>query len=329
MGHRNLWFLLAATALMLLAIFSLRQEDNANSGSEVLFSDLKLRAPSLNRITVNRGEAPKIELRLRQGQWLMTSENGYPADTLPVTELLRNLGEAKRIEAKTSNPEYHARLGLADPDSAEGAATLLTLKFIKGAALKLLVGNAGQSGGQLVRLPGDKQVWLLDKPLLLPSSDMDWLNNEILSMPLQAIKSLHIEHAKGESVTVARDNAQQINFRVAELGEASLNHAAVNSMVNVFTVLGFAEVAPAEQLTFASKPLLQFTLDSFVGDQVQGAIYAQGESHWLRLSKRAPAAEGSTLKLTAPEGWLFRLQPYQAQALNKTAEQLKQAPVTQ
>ena len=323
MGHRNLWALLAATLLMLVVIALQRDDEGAGLSSEVLFSDLKLRGPSLTRITVSRGEAPKIELRLSHGQWMLTSEPGYPADTLPVTELLRNLGEAKKLEAKTANPEFHARLGLAEPDSAEGAATLLTLKFTKGKTLKLLVGNAGQSGGQLVRMPGDNQVWLIDKPLLLPSTDMDWLNNEILNLPLDRIQSLTVKRADGQTITVQRDSAEQINFAVAELKDATLDNRLVNGMPNAFSVLSFNEVVPREQLTLPGKPKLSFTLKTFAGDSLTGELFEQAEQPWLRLGELKTAKESSVLKLTAPEGWLFRLQPYQYQALNQPLSALK------
>ncbi|MCY1283713.1 hypothetical protein D9M70_325970 [compost metagenome] len=214
MGRKSL-LLLALLALALGgAYFWLQKPATPLSGArEALLPALQGRVAEVTGIEVTSPSQPPVRLARQAQVWTVPAKADYPAAPSAVGALLRALVEARKVEAKTVNPQLHAQLGLAE--QGEGQATRVTLELPNAQPLAVLIGKPAQQGsGQLVRLVGDNQVWLIDKPIVLPVEELQWLNRRVAAIPFGSIRQIEVRYAKGETLTVYRDKAEEPNFRV-------------------------------------------------------------------------------------------------------------------
>ncbi|AYC32064.1 DUF4340 domain-containing protein [Pseudomonas cavernae] len=316
MGRKSLLLL----ALLILglggAYFWLQKPASVAVSRVPLLPSLQGRLAEVSAVEVDSPEQTPVRLERREQTWVVPAKAGYPASVGAVNTLLRALGEAQKAEAKTSNPQLHERLGLAE--RGEQRATRINLELPGAPPLALLVGKPAQQGsGQLVRLVGDNQVWLIDKPINLPVEELQWLDRRVAAIPFASVKRLEVRYADGQRLTLLRAEADEPNFRLAQLpaGKPLPYEAAANGMVNLFGRLDFADAAPLTQVQFKAPALLNFVLESFADGQVQGAVYVQGEQYWLTLKERR---NFSAEELPGKADWAYRIEPGQYQALAKT-----------
>lgn len=321
MGRKTL-LLLALIAAVLALTYVWLQRQPPTPSREALLPTLHGQLAGVRAIEVLRPGQPLVRLERKGDSWTVPAKADYPAAGQPVAALLRALAEAKKVEAKTRNPHLHGRLGLAEQGEAEQQATRLSLELAGGQPLALRLGKpAQQGGGQLVRLAGEEQVWLIDQRLELPPTELEWLDRRVAAIPFASIQELELRYANGERLTLYRETEGEPNLRVKQLGPGKplAFEAVANGMALVFNSLEFADAAPLAQVQFKGAPLLQFSLHTFAAGEVKGAIYAQGEQHWLILPD---STNFSANQLPAKRDWAYRLEPYQYQALAKKLQDL-------
>lgn len=277
---------------------------------------------TLQALEVEQPGQPPVRIERRGEQWVVPAKADYPAAPQALVELLRALREARSVEAKTANPQWHARLGLAEEGAADEQALRLKLHFDGHPDLGLRLGNPSQQGsGQLVRRAGEDQVWLIDRQLQVPTRELDWLDRRVTDIPFTAIARLELRYADGEKLTLSRADAQQYNFAVDNLRkEQKLSfEGAANGVALVFSNLQFADAAPLAQVSFKQAPMLQFNLSGFSGQLLEGALYKQGEQHWLVLGEHEGFTTG---EISARSDWAYRLEPEQVKRLAKKLRDL-------
>jgi hypothetical protein len=266
----------------------------------------------VSAVTVRRPGQPDIRVARQDGRWVMPAKAGYPAAGRLVGDLLHDLAQARKVEAKTREPGNFAQLGVAD--QGEGAGVRLSLERSGGAPLELLVGKAAQQGGRLVRQPGDEQVWLIDKDLRLPPDELDWLDRRITSIPFEKVAEVSVSYPGGETLTVFRDKAGEPNLRVRQLPrDAKLAYESIaNGMATPFGALTFSETAPLDQVQFKGPARLSLTLKTLDGASLSGRVLEQGGQNWLLLDRVEGFADG---QIQARKGWAYRIEANQYEAL--------------
>lgn len=277
---------------------------------------------SLQALEIESPGQPPVRIERHGETWVVPAKADYPAAPQVLADLLRSLREARIVEAKTANPQWHARLGLAEQGEEGEQAQRLTLKFDGHPDLQLRLGKLSQQGGgQLVRRAGEDQVWLIDQQLQLPAAELDWLDRRMTDIPFLDIARLELHHADGQTLTLTRADAKQYNLAVEELRkDQKLSfEGAANGVATLFSNLQFADAAPLAQIGFKQAPVLQLSLSGFTGQRLAGVLYKQGEQYWLVLGKREGFKEG---EVSAREDWAYRLEPEQVQRLNKTVRDL-------
>ncbi|PKM28445.1 MAG: hypothetical protein CVV08_19780 [Gammaproteobacteria bacterium HGW-Gammaproteobacteria-12] len=277
---------------------------------------------TLQALEIEQPGQPSVRIERREDGWVVPAKADYPAAPQPLADLLRALREARTVEAKTANAQWHARLGLAEEGEADEQALRLKLQFDDHPQLNLRLGNPSQQGiGQLVRRAGEDQVWLIDQQLQVPMRELDWLDRRVSDIPFTGIARLELRYADGEKLTLTRADAQQYNFAVAELRkEQKLSfEGAANGVALVFSNLQFADAAPLAQIGFKQAPMLQFSLAGFDGQKLEGALYEQGKQHWLVLGEREGFEAG---EVSARADWAYRLEPDQVTRLAKKLRDL-------
>ena len=276
----------------------------------------------LQSIELKVAGEPRVRLARQEGAWVVPAKEGYAADAGTVAELLRALREAEQVEPRTANPALHARLGLAEEGAPGERATRLKLGLGE-SSLELRIGNPAARGeGQLVRRAGDDQVWLINRTLALPGAELAWLDRRVTLIPFASVRELDVHYAGGERLTLYRDSAEQPNLQVRQLpaGRALRFEAAANGMATLFSSLQFTDALPLAQLPFDGEaPALRFSLATFDGGQLQGQVYVHADEYWLSL----PGREGLTAEqVPGREGWAFRIEAQQYQALAQRLRQL-------
>lgn len=277
---------------------------------------------SLQALEIEQPGQPEVRIERRGDAWVVPAKADYPAAREPLAQLLRALREARRVEAKTANPQWHARLGLAENGEEGERALRLQLQFDGHPALGLRLGNPTQQGnGQLVRRAGEDQVWQIDRQLDLPTRELDWLDRRVADIPFASVKQLELRYADGETLTLSKPDAEQYNFTVEQLGKGQQLsfEGAANGMVTLFANLRFADAAPLTQIAFKQAPMLQFNLKGFDGQKLDGGLYQQGEQHWLVLGERQGFKDD---EVSARSDWAYRLDPEQVQRLAKKLRDL-------
>lgn len=323
--RRSVLLILLLIALGLGGLFAWLQrsaEGPQQAARPLLLPALSGHLEQVRALEIRHGELPEIRIERRDGSWVVSAKAGFPAAAAEVNRLLRALAEAHKVEAKTANPANHARLDLAE--QGEGAATRLTVEGVGSGPLTLLIGQASHQGGQLVRVPGDNQVWEVDQSLQLVDNELAWLDRRISRIPFASVRELEVRHADGEQLNVERDTPEQANLTLRQLpkGRALAHEAAANGMATLFAALDFADAAPLAQIGFEDRPELEFSLYTFNGGLLRGAFHQRGGQHWLVLDE----SRGLDGQLIAGKDWAYRLEEQQFRALAKRVKDLLGTP---
>jgi len=152
----------------------------------------------IDRVVVRSGDA-RATLERQQDRWVVVEKDAYTADGGLVIGRLRELATGHRSEPRTAKPEWHARLGVSDPDSADAGG--VGVDFPSTELPSLIIGQLDPSGqASFVRLVGDDQAWLADRALDLTADPLSWLKREIMDIPAAEIAELTLRHPDGETV---------------------------------------------------------------------------------------------------------------------------------
>ncbi|MNZ81621.1 hypothetical protein D3C78_1002960 [compost metagenome] len=319
--RRSVLLVLLLVVLLLGGLFAWLQrgaEVPAQAERQLLLPALSGHLGEVRKLSIRHGELPAVRIERTEAGWVVPAKAGYPAAAGEVNRLLRALAEARKVEAKTRNPDNHARLGLAA--KGEGRATRLRIDGIGSAPLVLLIGQGSRQGGQLVRLAGDDQVWLIDQPLELVDNELAWLDRRISAIPFASVREVEVRHADGERLNVWRDSPGQADLALRQLpvGRSLAYQPLANGMALLFAALDFADAAPLAQVGFKDRPELEFTLSTFDGGELRGAFHLQGAQHWLVLGE----SEGLDDQLIAGRDWAYRLEEQQYRMLARRLKDL-------
>lgn len=325
MGRKGLIILALLVAGLGTAYYFQHQAARPQPASvtdELLLPGLKGTLAEVTAVDVMIPERPRMRLQRAADGWVVPAKADYPAAGQPLSALLRGLSETRKVEAKTASPQLHGRVGLADKGSASEQGTRVRLERGAEPPLELLVGNPSKQGsGQLVRLFGDNQVWLIDQNLNLPTSEVGWLDRRVASVPFSMVRQVDVRYPNGSRLTVYREAVDQPNLKLRQLpkGRRLAYETAANGMATLFADLVFADAAPLAQGQFKGKPLLRFNLQTFDEGVLCGAIYLQGEQHWLVIKAKKKLSDELVPGRT---DWAYRIEPTQYQALAKKLEDM-------
>ena len=319
--RRSALLVLLLVALLLGGLFAWLQragEAPLQAERQLLLPALSGRLDEVRKLSIRHGELPAVRIERNETGWIVPAKAGYPAAAGEVNRLLRALAEARKVEAKTRNPDNHARLGLAA--KGEGRATRLRIEGLGSGPLVLLIGQGSRQGGQLVRLSGDDQVWLIDQSLELVDNELAWLDRRISAIPFASVREVEVRHADGERLNVWRDSPEQADLALRQLpvGRSLAYQPLANGMALLFAALDFADAAPLAQVGFKDRAELEFTLSTFDGGVLRGAFHLQGGQHWLVLGE----SEGLDDQLIAGTDWAYRLEEQQFRMLSRRMKDL-------
>ena len=216
----------------------------------MLFPDLTI--DSLNAVNAmevtQRNSSPITVYLADDGSWRVAEHYDYLANPVKIRELLENLKDAKKIEEKTSLPEYYATLDVADPDAEEGSGKLMMLKAPDG-EFGLIVGKPSRqiSNGQYVRKYGESASWLINARFDLPADTIKWLDKEMIHIAPDTVSTITVTHSD-DSFTIIRDDKGEATIQNLAEGQVIYQKEKLNSVIMVTDHLYFKNVLPQSEV---------------------------------------------------------------------------------
>ena len=215
--------------------------------------------------------------------------------------LVLALREARVIEAKTSNAEYHQRLGLTEGEGNDSALRV-SIKAADG-GFGVLFGNKVGSD-QLVRFTDQDQVWLVNRALSMSSNPQDWLDLQVSQIPLEQIATAHWRYSDGEELQLDKASEGDYNFKLTD-GEANGHERELNSMVLALADLRAQNISLRTALQLG-EPVLTMQLSSWSGATLEASLYELGGAYWLTIDGLGQSDE-NPLTVNADPRWAFQL----------------------
>ncbi|HBT56365.1 DUF4340 domain-containing protein [Halopseudomonas aestusnigri] len=292
---------LIAAALVAVALQVRNSDRVTDLQSQPLLDEAKLsQLAAVEQIELARA-GQQVVLQRDGEAWTVANRDQFPLQRERLAALLLALREARVIEAKTSNPDYHARLGLTEGEGNDSALGV-SVKAAEG-GFGLLFGNKVGSD-QLVRFANEDQVWLVNRALSMSANPQDWLDLQVSQIPLEQVATAHWRYADGEELRLDKASEGDYNFKLAD-GEGAGQERKLNSMVLALADLRAQNVSPRTALELG-EPVLVMQLGSWSGATLDASLYEVGGAYWLTIDQ-LDQSEENPLTVNADARWAFQL----------------------
>lgn len=319
--------------VLALVLVDRADESPAVAGDGALLPGLADRINAIDALEVVAPDGSTVAtLHRERERWRMREKHDYEADFARIHDLLRDLAKARRLEARTDNPQWYGRLGVAAPGQGEGSG--VALRFPASELPTLIIGNRDPAGiGRYVRLDNQARVWLTGQNLELPVERMEWLERAIMDIPASDIGEVSIRRPGGESVELRPgDEEGSVWVMLGPPPDREVEPAwKLRQTANALARLNMADVREhdpvlvpedAVESVFTTRDGLVFTATTFSDDA--------GDWVHFSASAREPGDTDSEIDVVAVDGrlspWQFALERDRFQRLRPTVEDLLVTP---
>ncbi|MDH3690544.1 MAG: DUF4340 domain-containing protein [Gammaproteobacteria bacterium] len=277
-NHKTLLTLAVLVIVVIAAaIWTQREPISETKQGGTLFPELMGQINSANKLKGKTNQDTFTVVR-EDNQWVVQEKSGYPADSEKLRKFIIGLAELKRLEPKTSNPELYQKLDLQDVDEAGAKSLQVTVEGENGDALvNLIVGKEASSAGSTeskywyVRIPNEKQAWLVQGSLPIDKQANEWLDREILQLTRDRVHEVRVQHADGETVVIRRENGDETDYILVDQPEGTVvdSQWGINTIATTFAELTLEDVAPVSVIEKESDSEFVAEIKAFDGLQVE------------------------------------------------------------
>ncbi len=322
--------LLAATAVSVAAAgYAVLSESRIQAakvaGGAPVFASLLARANDVQSVTVANASG-KFTIARQGDGWGLVEKDNYPVAADKLRQLVAGLAGLRLLEAKTDQPDRHARLEVEDITAKDAKSKQVTLARADGKPLAaLIVGKQNYTAdlnglhGVYVRKPGEAQAWLAQGSIEVPTAAVDWIDRTVVDIGEDKIQRLQFEPAGAPAVTVSKADKSAPGFTLAPLPEGrSADPDAVKRLTEAFAAVDLDDVRADKDADKAVKAGAAEAA-TFDGLTLKAELLAMDGGTWLRL--KASTAEGGASEAEAKTindrvaGWLFKLPQFKAALL--------------
>jgi hypothetical protein len=293
----------AVTALVLYLALSRNRQPSEAADLGRLLPELSAAEPRLATFEVQRG-GRTVHLDRQDDGFAVRELGGYPARFEAVATLFRGLADLQQVESKTSRPERHGELGLADPGAEGSDAALVRALDANGAELGAVV--VGKRFHDLpgehffARLPDQDQTWLVRGNFQAESDPLQWVERQAVALPSDATAKVRgFDAAGAPTFVVSRPTGADYTFELEGLpaGLRSKGPGLPGRLGRLLNGLRFERVAPRAEQTLPEAPAHRLVYETFDGLEVTVEAYptagtslaAEGvpdDALWVTLSAR-------------------------------------------
>ena len=298
MTPRTLIILISALVIFsLLAILGQQEQQPENAGAIVFLPTLKDSLDEINQMGLV-GAGGEMIATLNRGVegWSIMERDNYPADSQKIRHTLLSLAEAKIMEVKTSNPEWHDRLGVEAIENSNAGGISVSLVGAD-MPVNIILGNTVGNNQAYIRQVDESQSYLIDQDPKVGGSVTDWLNAEILAIARERIQRITVTHPDGEALTVFKADTEQANFTVDNIpADRELQYDSVANVIgNVLSSLNLRDV---ELRADDDTPVTITEFRTFDGLVITAESIEREENAWVAFR----ASYESSSQLTGEEG---------------------------
>lgn len=307
---------MAATTLVLLALAILLAQQNQKRNEPFmhgkLYPELQSRINDVARIEINDAKKQST-LILKQGQWLIEEQDSYYADVGKIKNLLLELSELEKLEAKTKIAANYAKLGIDDPKTSETARRLLISDVDKQLIAELILGK-GHKAGLYLRKADEPQSWLAKGNLSAPADAAWWLDKKLVEMKAEQVTKISITPAKGKAFTLARSKPTD-KLTLENLPDG-YELKSIDALQSALQNLSFEKVVKAGTSDHAKATRDRIVFTQFDGKSISIESFKVDEKNYITLATFAESQQVSN-NTQRFNGWLYQLPAYQYEALHK------------
>jgi hypothetical protein len=253
--------------------------------NEPLAPGLAARLNDVERVRIVGPGASVLATMVRTADgWGLVERDGYPVDTARLRALLLDIAEARRVEAKTSNPDLHERLGVEDIAIDDASGEQVEIEG-GGDMLRIIVGaGAARERGSFVRHAGEAQSWQIDRVLKVDREPVSWLQRDLVDILVERIEAVDVQPADGPRIAIARAQDSAGDFHLIDLpaGREQASEFVADATAGLLSSLRFDDVFAADAVDvdegslrrsrFVLRDGLRIELDSW---QAQGKTVAR------------------------------------------------------
>jgi hypothetical protein len=336
-GGKAWWLGLLAVALVGYAAWRLAPRVDRVEEGPLALPELAGQSTRLDRIElVGGGSQSLVVLERRDDAWIVSGRD-WPADPLLVSRLVDGLALSRLRERKTARAERLHQLALEDVSDAAANGIEVRLRAGDWSAAVVVGDRPPNRSGQYLRLAGDPQAWLSDRALDVPRHPGEWLQRQVLALPLPRVERVEFQPPEAPPFAIVRQDGE---FAIEGLDRDALgNTAAVDAVAAFVTDLRCDDVAVDSAVPGERLHRLDYV--SSDGRRIGLQLWVDQDGTWARIDLRfdeaaararlqgasdidariAALREETALWRSRTAGRRFLLSPYVAGGLLRVREQ--------
>lgn len=288
--NKQLISLSVLIAILATAIYYLVVQSNAQQQqSELFIPGLSASANDIERISITTASGELLRAIATDKGWISRVDGvteDYPVDQQKLSILIKELSEVLLLEAKTKRPQNFAILGLTDLSDPDSQATLIDISTSKD-AYQVLIGSAASSGqGSYARRIDQKQSWLLNRIISVPSDSFDWLRQPILDISKQQV--IAITRTDVHPFEIRNNAPQKAGFSLQNMSpKQSLKYdSIVEGFVDSLVNLDFDSIVdPNKSVLPVDAKTVSYEISIQNGDVIQMQMWHGEQISWVRFEQ--------------------------------------------
>lgn len=262
MNKQKLLIVLAAVSALLAVVSILLLRDDsvpkkAVSHQEFLFPSLARQMDQLDRVEIRYRDGeqyPSITLVKDNGRWLVREKYFYPADQQRLTHLFNTLNQRKLAAAKTREPSYFDRLGVADPERSGlvNPGVRISLYAENETLGDVIVGlQEERSGANYIRRFNGNRSWVLDGSINVSTTLNDWVSTRVINIEADQIRQIFIRHEANPVSIYRTEQEQPFSIRGVDV-KSNLKYAGLEQASRALENLHYTDLVLSETVLVSS-----------------------------------------------------------------------------
>lgn len=254
--------LVAAVAIVNSSKSNTYQSATERQRGDTLLADFK--PAEVANIAISQGDE-SVTLTQKEGGWVVTTRDDYPANVSDINTLLRTIEEVKVTQGVEADAEFAPRFGM-DPEASDAEERGIDLVLSNDAGTELAhltfgkntesAGDpmspfgGGGATGRFVRNHADASGMYVTSELFptLSTDASSWLDEEFITV--EKIRSIAVSKPGEESEIewkLTRDDEEGDFALEGKKDNEELDSTAINPLKNLFSYARFEDVVPAAE----------------------------------------------------------------------------------
>tara|TARA_B100000900_G_C20594862_1_gene722980 strand:+ start:936 stop:2051 length:1116 start_codon:yes stop_codon:yes gene_type:complete len=170
--------------------------------------------------------------------WVLEEKHNLPTSYSRISQLARNVSEAKLQRLVSENPDRIATLGF------EGGDRIQFIDKLDNDIVAFGLGKETENGRQFLRFYGEEKAFLVNTTFYIDSNLDSWLEKKLVSFEANDVTAITTTLQNGDKLSATRDNADSEWATDDSLPEKKiLNQSSIGQIASKFAGLSFTATA--------------------------------------------------------------------------------------